>query len=89
MCFVGGCYPEHNALINHVMACRKCYAPHGRYCPDGRELWLEYKVVDIVSMPKRLDRRATVDMVRANAPEWADEVERRVIARFKAAKGQK
>lgn len=29
-------------FYNHIFACDKCYAPVGRYCDAGRELWIEY-----------------------------------------------
>lgn len=28
--------------LNHIMACRTCHAPAGRYCPTGRELHTTY-----------------------------------------------
>ena len=28
--------------LNHLMACRECYAPTGRHCPHGAELRATY-----------------------------------------------
>lgn len=35
--------PAHDALINHLMACRACYAPRDRYCTTGAELRRAYR----------------------------------------------
>ncbi|MBW7471153.1 hypothetical protein [Marinobacter sp. F4218] len=32
----------HDALINHLMACQRCYAPRCRYCPEGQRLRQDY-----------------------------------------------
>lgn len=32
-----------DAYINHLMACRSCYAPTGRYCRRGTELRAAYE----------------------------------------------
>lgn len=31
-----------NLYLNHLMACRSCYAPTGRHCPHGAELRATY-----------------------------------------------
>ncbi|MCD9117648.1 hypothetical protein [Pseudomonas bijieensis] len=31
-----------DAYLNHIMACRSCYAPTARYCGAGAELRAEY-----------------------------------------------
>ena len=35
---VAAAKPAHQALINHLMRCRICYAPTDRYCAAGAEL---------------------------------------------------
>ncbi|ABM17748.1 hypothetical protein [Marinobacter nauticus] len=30
--------PAHDELINHLMACKACYAPRARYCTEGADL---------------------------------------------------
>lgn len=34
--------PDHDELINHLMACSACYAPRARYCTEGAELRRAY-----------------------------------------------
>jgi hypothetical protein len=34
--------PAHDAMINHLMACKACYAPRARYCTEGAELRQAY-----------------------------------------------
>lgn len=75
--------PDHSALINHLMLKRRCcWAPGGRFCAEGRELWLEDKAAFVADMPALTDRRHWMAMIRQNAPEFAGEVEGRVIERF-------
>jgi hypothetical protein len=32
----------HDAMINHLMLCRRCHAPRNRYCPEGQKLRDDY-----------------------------------------------
>lgn len=34
--------PAHDELINHLMACKACYAPRARYCTEGAALRQAY-----------------------------------------------
>lgn len=48
----------HDAMINHLMACRTCYAPRGRYCPDGERLCHDYLAAyhqSVAPPPQALD----------------------------------
>ncbi|WP_139213932.1 hypothetical protein [Pseudomonas guineae] len=36
-----------NAFYNHLMPCRDCHAPVGRYCPAGAELRQRYDATEI------------------------------------------
>lgn len=40
-----------DAYLNHVMACRSCYAPTSRYCTDGAELRAEYDHTPMETQP--------------------------------------
>lgn len=33
---------SHDAMINHLMLCKRCYAPRKRYCPEGQQLRENY-----------------------------------------------
>ncbi|GGC62094.1 hypothetical protein GCM10011362_08260 [Marinobacter halophilus] len=34
--------PAHDAMINHIMACQRCYPPRNRYCSEGARLRGDY-----------------------------------------------
>lgn len=64
----------HDDLINHLMAGRCCFAPSGRYCTAGRELWLVYQAQCVAD-----GGRDVMTTVRQMAPEWADEIKNRAL----------
>lgn len=65
---------QHDALINHLMAGACCFAPSGRYCATGRELWLAYHAECVAE-----GGRATMETIRHQSPEWAEEIKRRAL----------
>lgn len=68
--------PVHESLINHLMLQHGCcHAPSGRYCANGRELWMQYRAECVVT-----GGREIMAMVRIQSPEWADEIKNRAIA---------
>jgi len=67
--------PAHSALINHLMLKRRCcWAPGGRFCAEGRELWLEDKASCVAE-----DGKAAMNIIRHQSPEWAEEIKRRAL----------
>ena len=63
----------HLALIDHLqIGC--CDGRSGRYCATGRELWLGYRAECVAQGGK-----ATMEAVRHQSPEWADEIKRRAL----------
>jgi hypothetical protein len=63
----------HTALIDHLMLQRGCcWAPGGRYCEIGRELWLQDKAENVAT-----DGRFAMAMIRENHPAHADEIKSR------------
>lgn len=79
--------PEHSALINHLMQPSNCcHGQSGRYCPVGRELWLEHQAEGLISLETRTERNYALGNLRVNAPQYADEIERRARARFEVRK---
>ena len=68
--------PAHAALLNHasVRGATCCHPMSGRYCAIGRELWLDYRAECVAA-----GGMATMETVRHQSPEWADEIKRRAL----------
>ena len=76
-------------LINHLNnRSNCCFAPSDRYCAEGRELWLQDKAASLAGLESREHRRYALEQLRENMPEWAGEIERRVVAMFEQRKTQ-
>lgn len=62
------------SLLNHasVRGATCCHPMSGRYCATGRELWLDYRAECVAQGGK-----ATMETVRHQSPEWAEEIKRR------------
>ena len=80
--------PEASALIDHLNASQCCRASHGRYCETGRELWVQDKVAFVLSISDRETRKAVMDTLRDNAPQWAEEIEGRIIQIWTEQRGK-
>ena len=78
--------PEWNAHINHIMACKDCFAPSDKYCPVGRELWLADNVAYVCSLQSKDERRHAIEVGRIMSPGWIDEIMRRVTERYELEK---
>lgn len=64
-----------SALIDHLMLQRGCcWAPGGRYCEIGRELWLQDKAENVAT-----DGRFAMAMIRENFPAFADNIKSRAL----------
>lgn len=74
--------PEWHAHINHLMLCSNCFAPAGKYCAVGRELWLADTVAYVCSLPTLHERRNAMQTVRAMSPGWVAVIEGMVVERF-------
>ena len=68
--------PTHTALLNHasVLGVTCCHPMSGRYCETGRELWRDYRAECVAEGGK-----ATMEAVRHQTPEWADEIKSRAL----------
>lgn len=68
--------PRHAALLDHasVVGATCCHPMSGRYCAVGRELWLDYRAECVAQ-----GGRATMETVRHQSPEWADEIKCRAL----------
>lgn len=68
--------PAHAALLNHasVVGANCCHPMSGRYCAVGRELWLSYRAECVAE-----GGRESMEMVRHQTPEWADDIKRRAL----------
>ena len=80
--------PEASSLIDHLNAGQCCCASHGRYCETGRELWVLDKVAFVLSISDRETRKAVMDTLRDNAPQWAEEIEGRIIRAWTEQRGK-
>ena len=80
--------PEASALFDHLNAGQCCRASHGRYCATGRELWVRDKVAFVLSISDRETRKAVMDTLRDNAPQWAEEIEGRIIRIWTEQRGK-
>ena len=80
--------PEADALFDHLSAGRCCRASHGRYCETGRELWVQDKVAFVLSISDLETRKEVMDTLRDNAPEWAEEIEGRIIRIWTEQRGK-
>lgn len=65
---------HHDDLINHLMGGTCCFAPSGRYCDAGRELWLAYQAQCVAD-----GGRDVMTTVRQMAPEWAEAIKGRAL----------
>ena len=59
-----------------------------RYCETGRELWVQDKVAFVLSISDRETRMAVMDTLRDNAPQWAEEIEGRIIRTWTEQRGK-
>ena len=68
--------PTHDALLSHasVRGVTCCHPMSGRYCETGRELWLQYRAECV-----RDGGKDAMLCVRAQSPEWADEIKIRAL----------
>lgn len=80
--------PEASALFDHLNDGQCCRASHGRYCETGRELWVQDKVAFVLSISDRETRMAVMDILRDNAPQWAEEIEGRIIRTWTEQRGK-
>lgn len=73
------------SLTNHLTPPRGCCcASHDRYCPTGRELWLDDRVRAIADTAGIEERRYLLEQEARNNPMWLGEIKRRVAERFEA-----
>lgn len=77
--------PAHESLLNHasVVGVICCHPMSGRYCAVGRELWLDYRAECVAT-----GGRATMETVRHQSPDWADEVKIRALMLIEQRRGR-
>lgn len=77
--------PAHSALLNHIMSGRCCNGMAGRYCEEGRRLWVEDKADFIARLPTREEQGYWFRELQAHRPEWAVQIGVRVAEMMKRA----
>jgi len=78
----------YSVYLSHVMACRKCYAPHGRYCSAGSPLRLEADARFILLLPDPSDRRRLLKRDFLADATYGQLLKKRVITLFNGAEGE-
>jgi len=71
---------------NHVMGCRDCYAPNGRYCAAGEPLHLEADARYMMTVPDRYSRARLLALDFKTRPAFAERLKSRVVELFDQAK---
>lgn len=66
-------------LTNHIMACSYCNGMSEKYCPAGRELWIDSKAEWIASQKTSQDRRSEYKRIAAAYPKYADQIKQQVV----------
>lgn len=73
--------PECRALHAHIFTCGTCYPRSGKYCPEGKALWIASEVplraAAIVAERSLHRRRYLLGLV----PEWAQDALRAEVKR--------
>lgn len=76
------------AFINHVMACKACYAPANRYCEAGKECKVQSDAEYVLSLPKVEQRRREMEILKRATPDLYLRTEARVKDLFEGRKAQ-
>lgn len=69
---------EHLALLNHIMTGTCCNGMSGRYCPEGRRLWIDDQAAFIAGLETREEQGYWFREIRAHRPQWAAQIGARV-----------
>lgn len=77
-----------DAFINHVMACRECYAPARRYCNAGQECKVLSDAEFVLSLPKIEQRRREMEILKVAHPGLYSRTEALVKKLFEERKAQ-
>lgn len=71
-----------DAYINHLMLCKVCFAPAGRYCAEGKERKVQSDAEYVVSLPKVEQRRLIMESLKNGRPDLYPALEERVKKLF-------
>lgn len=75
----------HRNYLNHVLACRVCYAPTKRYCLDGYRLYVMYQGWYMMSQPIET-RRAVLRAIEASDAGHCDDLKACMLDIHKATR---
>lgn len=71
-----------DAYINHLMLCKECFAPAGRYCDEGKEHKVLSDAEYVVSLDKVEQRRMVMASLKKADPSLYPRLEHHVKAMF-------
>jgi len=75
------------AYINHLMLCKKCLAPAGRYCDEGKAHKIQSDAEYVVSLQKVEQRRMIMASMKNGAPGLYPALEAKVKELYAQRKG--
>ena len=70
--------PEHLTLLNHIMTGTCCNGMAGRYCAEGRRLWIDDQAAFIAGLETRAEQGYWFREIQAHKPQWAEQIGARV-----------
>lgn len=70
--------PEHLTFLNHIMSGSCCNGMAGRYCAEGRRLWIDDQAAFIAGLETRAEQGYWFREIRAHKPQWAAQIGARV-----------
>ncbi len=76
-----------DAYINHLMLCKVCFAPAGRYCEAGKAHKIQSDAEYVVSLQKVEQRRMIMQSMKSANPELYSALEAKVKELFAQRKG--
>lgn len=69
----------HDGYLNHLMACRRCYAPNKRHCSVGQALRIEYDAQFLMTIDDTYRRKAIMRYEFERDPVVGEQLKARVI----------
>lgn len=82
MCGYGQCTAEHSTYVNHLMGCRKCFAPSANHCEEGWGLKLHADARFVAGLADIADRRRWMARLRIEIPERMTALEELVREKY-------
>ena len=76
-------------FINHIMACKQCFAPSGRYCPDGHRHMIESDAQYVSEQASQDARRKALASLKVNrTPAELEAIHKRAVEIYEERKNK-